>query len=495
MLQANEPSKSASCLKLCLFLSLSLFAWHIGIQAARATTWTVCQTPLPSEPPCDFTSIQTAISSSMVMNNDILEFPVNKEIYNETITLSKSLTFVGQTTTIDAQNGGTAVIITGNPTVVMQNMIIQNGSVSGNGGGIRLSGGDLTLTNVTLSSNDASGTGTGLGGGLYIASSGSEVQLTDVTIQTGTAVSGGGIYNNGTLTATNLTLTDNSATDGGGLFNSGSATVDESSIQRNEATASGGGIFNDTGASFTLENSDVSNNDAADGAGIANEGSLQLTNTNLGSGNVATDAGGGLFNSGQATLTNSTVVQNDGGTGAGIYNEDTLIANNSTLSRNEGANGAGLYNQSGTATLNNVTIHLTIGASLFANGGTVTVGNSILSSVSGQDACGGGGTVNSNGYNLANDQTCTFLSAANGDLEGIDPGLNGITSPTNGAAYHVPKLTSPVVDVGNPATPGSGGAACLASDQRGLARPQALGCDIGAVEIVVNRLYVPSMTR
>jgi hypothetical protein len=82
-----------------------------------------------------------------------------------------------------------------------------------------------------------------------------------------------------------------------------------------------------------------------------------------------------------------------------------------------------------------------------------------------------------------------------GDRQGLNPDLNGITSPVDGAAYHSPKLTSPVIDAGNPAVPGSGGTACLANDQRGLARPQSKRCDIGAVEIVVYRLYTPLVIK
>ncbi len=229
-------------------------------------------------------------------------------------------------------------------------------------------------------------------------------------------------------------------------------------------------------------------------------GSLEMNNSNLGNGNVAAQAGGGLHNSGQAALTNSAVVQNQADTGAGIYNAGTLIATNSTLSRNAGPgnaaspNGPGLYNHSGEATLNNVTIHLTIGPSIFAHGGRISVGNTIISSVSGQSACGGTGEVNSNGYNLASDQSCTFLNQPS-DVTGVNPDLNSITSPTQSAAYHTPKLGSPVVDAGNPALPGSSSTACVASDQRGLARPQSRQCDIGAVEIVVYRIYLPLMTK
>ncbi len=505
MLQQKDRLPVVPWLKFGLFLLLSLFVWQLGVESARADTWTICKS---TSNPCDFSSIQTAINT--INSGDILEFAPDlgvNEIYSETITLNKSLTFVGQKTIIDAQNSGTAVTITGSPTVEMRNMIIQNGSITnGNGGGIRLSGGDLTLTNVTLSSNEANGTG--LGGGLYIASSGSEVRLTDVMIQTGAAVSGGGIYNNGTLMADNLALVLNFATNGAGIYNNGTAILDEqTSIRQNgstdtQTTQFGGGVYNAAGADFTLLNLDITSNKAQNGAGIYNLGNLQVTNTNVGNGNIAALVGGGLYNSGQATITNSALVQNQGPTGAGIYNTSTLIANNSTLSRNSDLenqpsnNGPGLYNNSGSATLNNVTIHLTNGTSLFINGGTVTIGNSIISSVSGQVTCGAsGGMAVSNGYNLASDQSCTFLTAT-GDIQGINPDLNQITSLlADGAAYHTPKLTSPVVDAGNPADPGSGGTACLASDQRGLERPQSTRCDIGAVEIVVYRIYTPVVIK
>ncbi len=496
MMQQHDRLPLSVWLKFVLSLFLFLLVGSFSTQPLKAggPVWTVCKTGA-----CDFSSIEAALFSNSVQDGHTLNFLVNKETYNENITITKSLTFEGQTTTINALADERAVNITGSPTVVMQNMIIQNGNIEANGGGIRLGSGDLTLINVTFNNNSVTGDGAsnGLGGSLYISSSSSSVTLTDVTIQTSTAVSGGGLYNNGTINATNLTFTDNDATSGGAFYNSGTATVEgQSAARRNDATSSGGGFYNATGATLTLISSELSNNTATNGAGIYNAGILQLTDTDLGSGNNATAAGGGLYNSntGQATLSRSAAFQNDGATGAGVYNAGTLTANNSTLSRNEGANGGGLYNHSGTATLNNVTIHLTIGTSLFVNGGAVTVSNTIISSVSGQTACGGGGTFVSNGYNLANDQSCTFLTAV-GDLPNTNPDLNGITASAEGAAYHTPKLTSPVINAGNPATPGSGGSACRASDQRGLARPQNMRCDIGAVEIFVYRLYTPLVIK
>ena len=494
MLQQKEHLRFVTWLKLCLFLFLSLFVWQLGVKPARADTWTICQSG------CDFSSIQTAVNNMNVVDGDILSFTTARETYAPFSLSNKALTFQGNDTEINADGLSAVIVINGNKNVSFDDFRILNGNSGSDGGGIQLNGGNLTLTNVMFNNNDAADQG----GALYIGNSNSIVTLDGVTISGGTAVSGGAIYNNGTLNASNLTFTDNNATNGGGLYNNGTTTLDDqSAAQRNNATESGGGFFNAAGAMLTLHNSDIANNDAANGAGIANEGTLETTNVNIGSLNVATQAGGGLYNTGLATLLNSTVVQNQADTGAGIYNESTLTATNSTFSRNAGisnqhsANGPGLYNQSGTATLNNVTIHLTFGTSIFANGGTVTVGNTIISSAlgtSGLTVCGGKGVFVSNGYNLASDQSCAFLTAT-GDIQGLNPDLNQITSPADGAAYHSPKLTSPVIDAGNPATPGSGGAACLASDQRGLARPQSTRCDIGAVEIVVYRVHTPLVIK
>ena len=487
-LHPNSTIRYFSLLKISTLIFLLLLILQTGIQSAKADTWTICQSG-----GCDFTSIQTAVNNTNVVDGDTLSFPTPRETYAAFTINNKALIFLGNDTEINANELSAAIIINGNKNNSFDDFSILNGNSNTDGGGIQLNGGDLTLTNVILNNNDASNQG----GALYIGNGSSTVILNDVSISDNTAVSGGAIYNNGDLTAENLTLSDNIAANGGGLYNNGEADLGEqSTVQRNgdPTTQSGGGIFNTSSAELTISDSNLANNEADDGAGIYNEGTLQLTNSNIGSGNVAIQAGGGLYNSGQSTLSNSAVVQNYGDTGAGIYNVGTLIANNSTLSRNDGPNGAGLYNMGGSATLNNVTIHLTIGTSIFTNGGTVTVGNTIISSISGESACGGGGTAVSNGYNLASDESCTFLTAT-GDLTSVDPDLNGLTSPTDSAVYHSPKLTSPAVDAGNPATPGSNSTACLATDQNGLARPQSKQCDIGAVEIVVYRIYIPTVTK
>ena len=49
--------------------------------------------------------------------------------------------------------------------------------------------------------------------------------------------------------------------------------------------------------------------------------------------------------------------------------------------------------------------------------------------------------------------------------------------PVGSLGYHALKPTSPAINAGNPAT-------CLATDERGVARPQSGICDIGAYEYI-----------
>ena len=82
---------------------------------------------------------------------------------------------------------------------------VRHGNVDGDGGGILINGGALTLGDSTVSDNSS-----GAGGGIYNA--GGTLSLTDSAVSGNSveAGSGGGIYNfGGTLTLTNSTLSGN----------------------------------------------------------------------------------------------------------------------------------------------------------------------------------------------------------------------------------------------------------------------------------------------
>ncbi len=64
----------------------------------------------------------------------------------------------------------------------------------------------------------------------------------------------------------------------------------------------------------------------------------------------------------------------------------------------------------------------------------------------------------------------------------MNPLLGPLANNGGPTQTHALLAGSPAIDAGNPATPGSGGNACEATDQRGYARPAGLACDIGAYE-------------
>jgi hypothetical protein len=109
---------------------------------------------------------------------------------------------------------------------------------------------------------------------------------------------------------------------------------------------------------------------------------------------------------------------------------------------------------------------------------TLTLVNTIVTSS--QDNCfhapWGGGTVTlSSGHNnVFTDATC-FAGAS--DQVVADAGLGPLAD--NGG----PTLTHALL-AGSPAIDAADGAVCPATDQRGVARPQGAGCDVGAYEYV-----------
>jgi hypothetical protein len=60
---------------------------------------------------------------------------------------------------------------------------------------------------------------------------------------------------------------------------------------------------------------------------------------------------------------------------------------------------------------------------------------------------------------------------------------------------HALEPGSPAINAGDPAVPGSGGSACEANDQRGIARPQNGRCDIGAYEALIYSIALPLLLK
>jgi hypothetical protein len=291
----------------------------------------------------------------------------------------------------------------------------------------------------------------------------------------------------------------------------------------NTSTDDGGGIstgnLSGVTATATIIGSVIGGNTSGDdGGGVRNIdfGLVTVLSTTV-TANSAATYGGGLSNKGIAMLVRDTTVYSNtaGDDGGGIYNETgALTLANSTLSGNlTNADGGGLHNEGATVSLNNVTIAYNIadgdangsgeggGLSLGpAAGITMTLQNTLVGQNSDQSPsiqqpdCSG--TLVSQDYNLIQSTTgCTITGAVTNNIYGQDPVLGPLQDNGGPTWTHELLPTSPAIDAGNPAIPGSGGTACEANDQRGFARYSVSGnnvCDIGAVE--TPNILLPSST-
>ena len=339
----------------------------------------------------------------------------------------------------------------------------------------------------------------------------------------GGAVSGGGILNDGTLTIRQSTITDNTVTggtggnetgsanggggglaDGGGIFSYGPLTVTDSTISGNIARGGGGG---------TAVGGTGGGGDVAYGGGVELEGDTVLERDTISANTVIGGAGGSSQTAGKggSAQAGDGGGINFGGSSAG----DTYVLVNVTITGNTatggrggsapggteetyGSEGGGISEtQLGAATLGNVTlVDNTAGASgyggnLYAFGGpteTLTIGDSIIaggSAGTGSNCYGGathdeGSNVEDSGVGVSQ----CGLAPATDHL--VAPGGDGVATTLGNHGGYTNTLAllagSPALGAGGACKdPGNGGAALLV-DQRGLPRPSAGPCDIGAYQ-------------
>ncbi len=368
--------------------------------------------------------------------------------------------------------------------LTLEDSIVSGNTTPGNGGGIEnFESGRLTLINSVISGNASASERTDFANNPAFGN-------------------GGGIYNHGMFKLINSIVSGNRAARyGGGIYNGGGkavATITNGTMLHNTACQSGGGIAN--AVTLTLIDSTVSNNSV--GHCVAGIPPNPLPNT---------IRGGGIYNASTAktiTITDSTISGNTvfNGPGGGIFDnfsegKNTLVITNSTIAYNTASgNGGGFVFSGSQATITFCTIYGNIaldGGGIFIKDGRDAVGNSIPSHVqmqnslvarnhqsTGQDIVG---TLTTGGYNLIqnftgvsfvdpmNKHTTDIIGDTFSDLK-IDTVLRNNDGPTESLALlpGSPAIDKILLD------------ACrldgIASDQRGVKRPQGKGCDIGAYE-------------
>jgi hypothetical protein len=226
------------------------------------------------------------------------------------------------------------------------------GSETGQGGGMENLG-TATLTDCTFSNNSAGAVGDKIGGygGAVYGVTYSTTTLSHCTITDNTALVGGGVGNQGTLTLNNhCTISDNNAGWGGGLQNNGTATLTDSTFNNNgsnqftldgvnnQSTLEGGALFLNKGVTTKLTNCNISTNTSYRGAGLYadNAPSVQLVNCTVSGNTATTGSGAGVYNRySNVTIQNCTVSTNTAARfGGGVFNLGTTTVTDSTLSSN-----------------------------------------------------------------------------------------------------------------------------------------------------------------
>lgn len=250
---------------------------------------------------------------------------------------------------------------------------------------------------------------------------------------------------------------------GGAILNAGDLTVERSILSGNVSAAGtagagfGGALYTDgLDSRLTVSSSTIHSNTAqGGGGGLAAGGTVSLANVTISGNRSQEDFGGGLY----------------------VFSDARVTANNITVVSNQAAlRGGGLLAENSAF----------IGVS-------PRITNSIIAANTASSEPDCSGPVDSS-YNLIGvGAGCVGPSAANHDLVGtagspLDPKV-GALQVVGGPTPTRPLATgSPAINNGNPDAPGSGGGACEATDQRGVARPGAQGsgtprCDIGAYEV------------
>lgn len=341
------------------------------------------------------------------------------------------------------------------------------GGCGGDGGGPGAASGGavystswLVLSNCNFAGNTVIG-GDGGQGGLPGATDGSRCSPAGTGCN-GAAAMGGGVYAEGQLLVSGCTFTTNSAT--GGLAPGEFRGCAGYGFEGNAGgTALGGAICAD--GTSKLVNCTFSGNSVQGGTGGRGGDGDWLNGGNGGDGGGAW--GGALCVYGQAGATNCTFASGSAAGGAGAAGG--AAGTGSSWAGKRGRNGAA---KGGS---------LATGAK-----GTLTLKNCIVAySPNGGNGCG---NLVDAGHNVSSDGTCGFIAASS--QNDTDP-LLGTLGSYGGDTQTIPLLVttdsqgcqgcdgtlwrSPAIDAGEVLP-------WMATDQRGVLRPQGAGCDLGAFE-------------
>lgn len=322
------------------------------------------------------------------------------------------------------------------------------------GGGIALRTSSAIIERTTIADNDAGvgGVVSSRGGGLYMAEP-----------------VGDGIADGRDLILNDTTVTGNDASgSGGGAFIALDGRMESAdvSFELNSSGGTGGGLhLAATDASIDIAR--FTGNSALRGGGLAGDnvgagGEIRVSGATF-SANSATDHGGGLTADDLELLqlTNSTVTGNSAPEGGGLSvgidpmdDPETIALHSTTVADNTAATGANVIAYEGT---------LRTEAAMIVNG------------IGGAGCAVAPGNLDALGHSFVDDAACA--GAATDVVSSADPLLGPLSDNGGPTPTRLPAAISPIGGL-IPA-----GLCPVATDQRGVARPQGMGCEPGSVEI------------
>ncbi len=328
-----------------LIFGLARQANRSALAAPLATTWYVSTTGNDGNtcqaPGAACATIGAAVGKAF--SGDTIEIAAGTYVEHD-VQIDKPLTLNGagaNTTFVDGNTAGRVFYVTS--AVTMTNLRLQNGRTPAGAlftaaGGAILNNGaaNLTLRNVVLFNNRASGSG----GAIFNAG---QLALDNTQVLSNTAdEAGGGLYNynQGVLTITQSSVVSNTAgafESGGGIFAAGArVSVISTTIAGNSGASFGGGLLVFMNGTTTLDNVTVSGNQALNGGALyAAQGTITLTNTTVSSNNAANNYGGLYLNGTPLNLylINSTIAYNTRTSTAGNGVNGLTIGGGATATR------------------------------------------------------------------------------------------------------------------------------------------------------------------
>jgi hypothetical protein len=365
-------------------------------------------------------------------------------------------------------------------------VIVESTSITGGTGDGVISPGTVTVEGSTISAqnngvnakivNIGTATGgskiTGMTGDGVLASTAAGVDTSSVTgvngvVSNGTASVRGatvrGTSGDGLNAATSATIVNSVVTgQNSGVISSGTATLSGSTATGSSVD----GVFAATTATLTTSAVTGQRNGVTMGSGSS---TVQGSNVTGKSQNDVLAPGG-------ATIASSTLA---GGGGQGVNSNGGVSVTNSTITGN---GGCGITASSATLVYATVAQNGGTGCPFNVKGSTLASFGSVLSAPpSGGQNCSLSGSTTSNGYNFSDDASCAL--AGTGDRQNAgDPLLAGLANNGGPTPTRFPRPGSPLINAIPPASCQADGATGITTDQIGSPRPQASGCDIGAIE-------------